>query len=469
MTVRTFSIAPIEIWRSFSLNGQFASLSLALGIASMLAIGGWVSQRLKENILLRSSDVAAVYISDIVSTLVQELATTGQISAENIDHLDMLLVTGALQQRIVAVKVWSEDGTILYSSDPALVNQRFPLNDHVAAALKGETSSQLHELSEERSDESRDYRSLLEVYAPIYSKNNGEVIAVAEFHEDASELENSMAIVKRDTWIFTLFVFSCVALGYASVVQSASRTIKIREDQLFRRIAEISQAMSREKTLCDQIEREARKNVGENGRLLWNLGADLHDGPIQLIGLALLKLDPKNGGMDDADLLQARSAIEQAMQEMRAIIVGLPRPDIKGRKLADCIRETVKNHELRTGTTVRLACAQLSRDVPDAINICACRFIQEGLANAFRHAHGVGQSVQVEGTTDFIRVTVTDSGPGMPASYLGENGQHLGLISLRDRIERLNGTMTISSQPQQGTQLVAWLPLGRKGSNAVQC
>ena len=48
-----------------------------------------------------------------------------------------------------------------------------------------------------------------------------------------------------------------------------------------------------------------------------------------------------------------------------------------------------------------------------------CRFVQEGLANSFRHAGGKGQRVHVSGARGLVRVIVTDRGPGM-ASTAGE-------------------------------------------------
>jgi signal transduction histidine kinase len=305
------------------------------------------------------------------------------------------------------------------------------------------------------------------VYVPVYDRETGEIIAVAEFYEDASALELVVAAAKLHSWMVTFFVLACNVLAYFAVVHGGSKTIEVQRGQLTQRIDELSQAMSREKALRDQVERGAQKVFDENERFLRALGADLHDGPAQLIGLALLKLDQQGGETDETNIQQARSAITQAMREVRAITAGLLLPDISGQKLEDCIEATVRSHEAKTGTKVSLTCSELAAECPDRVKICVCRFIQEGLANAFRHARGIGQRVIVEGETDFIRVTVADSGPGMPKAYPAENGPHLGLIGLRDRLESVNGTMTVSSRPRHGTRLVARLPLSMEKPNAV--
>jgi signal transduction histidine kinase len=259
--------------------------------------------------------------------------------------------------------------------------------------------------------------------------------------------------------MFTIFVLACNVLAYFAVVRGGSRTIELQRGQLTQRIDEISQAMSREKVLRDKVEHGARKVFDENERFLRTVGADLHDGPAQLIGLALLKLDGQDGDQDETNIAQARSAITQAMREVRAIAAGLLLPDISGQTLEDCRDATVRSHEAKTGTKVRLTFSALPADCPDQVKVCVCRFIQEGLANSFRHARGIGQRVLVAGEADFVRVTVADSGPGMPKAYAVADGAHLGLSSLRGRLESVKGTMTVSSWPRRGTRLVARLPL----------
>jgi len=434
-------------------------LALALAIASTVAIGSWVAHRLEEAILLRSSGVASVYISDLVSPLVQDMAATGQISAEGVAELESLLVTGALRLRVVAMKIWSENGTIVYASDPEIIGRRFAPGRSLLNAFNGTISSEINEPSEESSEEFGAHSSIFEVYAPVYDQENGQVIAVAEFYEDASELERVVAAARFHSWMFTFFVLCCNVLGYFLVVHGGSKTIEQQRIQLTQRIDELSQAMEREKALRDHIERGAQKVFDENERFLRALGSDLHDGPAQLIGLALLKLDRQGGDTDEANLHQARAAITQAMREVRAIAAGLLLPDISGQTLEACIEATVRNHEAKTGTKVALKCSDLEPDCPDRLKVCVCRFIQEGLANSFRHAGGIGQRVHVDGEQDFIRVIVADSGPGISRARSGDDGPHLGLISLRDRLESVHGTMTVSSRPRRGTRLVARLPL----------
>ena len=187
-------MSPLDVWRGFSLDRRFATLALALSFASTLAIGGWVTHKIEDGILSRSSGIASVYISDLLSPLVQDLATTGEISGEGFDKLDSLLLTGALRLRIVAIKIWSEDGTIIYSSDPAqMVGKQFVPDESLVSAFSGEIASEIGAPSDESAVEFKAGSAIFEVYAPIYDEQTGDVLAVAEFYEDAADLARLVA------------------------------------------------------------------------------------------------------------------------------------------------------------------------------------------------------------------------------------------------------------------------------------
>lgn len=196
------------------------------------------------------------------------------------------------------------------------------------------------------------------------------------------------------------------------------------------------------------------------------MGSDLHDGPAQLIGLALLKLDHCGAEGDDSKRHQVRTALTQAVRELRDIAAGLLLPEIDGLPLEACVRTMVANHEANTGTKVALTCSRLPAESPERLKVCVCRFIQEGLANSFRHGGGLRQRVRVDGSGGFIRVTVADSGPGIRPAVSPDGGTRLGLSGLRGRLQSMNGTLTVSSQPQRGTRLVARLPLITEKANA---
>ena len=74
-------------------------------------------------------------------------------------------------------------------------------------------------------------------------------------------------------------------------------------------------------------------------------------------------------------------------------------------------------------------------------------------------------SVQLQGAADEIHLTVCDSGTGFDAAA-AMNGRGLGLISMRERVTLVKGTISIASKPHGGTEVSVRVPVD-VGKDAV--
>jgi signal transduction histidine kinase len=82
----------------------------------------------------------------------------------------------------------------------------------------------------------------------------------------------------------------------------------------------------------------------------------------------------------------------------------------------------------------------------------------EALHNSAKHS-GVRQfEVRLWGTSDEIHLTVKDSGAGFDREA-AKWSRGLGLISMEERLKLVKGTLSINSQPKQGTTIYARVPL----------
>ncbi|HEX2952650.1 MAG TPA: ATP-binding protein [Bacillota bacterium] len=100
----------------------------------------------------------------------------------------------------------------------------------------------------------------------------------------------------------------------------------------------------------------------------------------------------------------------------------------------------------------------------DAQNICLYRVLQEALTNVAKHAcaREVKVRLRLEGSTAVLKIE--DDGEGFVESELeNSNGRGVGLLGMRERIEALNGTLSIESRPGRGTILVVRIPWEGEG------
>lgn len=100
-------------------------------------------------------------------------------------------------------------------------------------------------------------------------------------------------------------------------------------------------------------------------------------------------------------------------------------------------------------------------DLPAAVDIALYRFLQEALNNVAKHAQCSQVRVELHCDETTISLTVEDNGRGfdpMAALEIQTQAQGIGLSGMQERLESVGGRLIISSWPDNGTRLVAWIP-----------
>jgi PAS domain S-box-containing protein len=97
--------------------------------------------------------------------------------------------------------------------------------------------------------------------------------------------------------------------------------------------------------------------------------------------------------------------------------------------------------------------------VPEEISLCLFRVLQEALHNAVKHSGVRHFEVQLRGASGEIQLTIRDFGVGFDPEEAMMNNRGLGLISMRERISLVQGTFSIASKPQWGTEINVRVPL----------
>ena len=92
--------------------------------------------------------------------------------------------------------------------------------------------------------------------------------------------------------------------------------------------------------------------------------------------------------------------------------------------------------------------------------------LRESLSNVARHAAASRVSIQLRGYSDSLLVRVQDNGRGFDpdARALGQGGRHVGLKTMRERLDLIGGTLKIDSQPGGPTTITAVIDKWRPGS-----
>lgn len=447
-------------WEGNSLSVQFALMGSAVLLPGMLIIGIWVADKIETIVSLNLSIDSALYMDSFIAPHIQSLATDDFLAKDQEERLDDLLQNTAIGNRVASFKIWKPGGLIAYSSRKSIIGQTFPVTDNLNLAWKGNIASEFDTLTDEEDAKERAAGvPYLEIYSPVRQESTGNIIAVAEFYVKANLFQKALFNAKLQSWLLVGFV-TMVMLGLLFIiVHRGSRTIDFQKMALEARVDELS-------ILRNRLKSASRKTTELNEHFLRHIGSDLHDGPAQLLGLVLLRLDALQSTYqaqaDSADkgndnFRVVRDALNDALEEIRNISAGLVLPELEGLSLGEVLQKVVKTHERRTDSSIQLELENLPTTANRSARICFYRFVQEGLNNAYHHAFGAECKVSATRSREIIELKVADNGSGFNVvnNKKDKSARRLGLAGLRERIESLGGQFEIQSSAGQGTKLIA--------------
>lgn len=197
------------------------------------------------------------------------------------------------------------------------------------------------------------------------------------------------------------------------------------------------------------------------------LARELHDSVTQVLFSLTLNLETAAGLLErnpeKAALLVGRSQemAAEALADMRSLIFELRPAALQEKGLAMALANHVNLFRRRQGIAVSLTLDGEDRLSPDA-EFCLYRIAQEALNNVAKHAKA--RQVQVRYSTEggWAMLKVTDDGAGFDQA--GEAGsQSFGMLGMRERVDALDGTFTVTSAPGQGTCVEARIPVASGG------
>jgi hypothetical protein len=120
---------------------QFLIANLIVLLASMALIGSWVGTQIEAGVLDHAAATAAFFVDSVISPRLQVLATKTALDSNDIGQIDWLMDATLSGRDVVEVKIWSPDGTILYSRNRELIGRHYGIDEDLGLALRGEVNA----------------------------------------------------------------------------------------------------------------------------------------------------------------------------------------------------------------------------------------------------------------------------------------------------------------------------------------
>jgi len=246
-----------------------------------------------------------------------------------------------------------------------------------------------------------------------------------------------------------------------------SRLVACDDDTVVSIVRDITERKRTASALSDR-EIELRQTVERNrhlaGRLIaaqegerHRIARELHDDLSQKlamlsIDLAQLQLSGANPHFD------AAAQVAQIAERTNEIASGVHRLShrlhparLQAIGLVPTLEALCRDTSRQWGTPVDFEHAGVRDPFDPDLALCLYRVTQEALHNVVRHSGATHAAVRLRGSADQVSLEIVDNGSGF--ALRDREGTGLGLVSMRERVTFLGGTLAIETAPGSGTHI----------------
>ncbi len=346
---------------------------------------------------------------------------------------------------IVRVKIWTPDGTIVYSDEQRLVGRQFDLPDEEWEVLTDpKTRAEVSDLDGRENQFERGEGRLLEVYRPVWLPNRDPLLL--EIYSKYDEVTDRTGELWR---------------GFAGItLSSLLALIVLMLPVLWRLTARLRQVQEQREAL---VERAVEASIDERRRIAGNL----HDGVIQdLAGASLVvsSAAARAAAAKETELATslrgASSTVRAGITSMRSLLVDIYPPNLETAGLDQTLEGLAVS--LR-GRDVEVTLA-LDPHAAERLDLSqqqlVYRVAHETLRNANLHARPAHVEVRLSDEPTAVVLEISDDGAGFDAEAARaapERG-HFGLQVLADVALDAGADLAVASRPGAGTRWVLRIP-----------
>lgn len=223
--------------------------------------------------------------------------------------------------------------------------------------------------------------------------------------------------------------------------------------------ARLYQSLREERDRIIAVEEDVRRR----------LARDLHDGPAQMLAAIIMSANFVKEALAHKapehalkELGEMMPVAEKALRQVRTLLFDLRPVILETQGVAPALQSYAQRLREAEGLNVVFTAGgeigRLSHNAESAI----FSIVQEAITNAKKHAHASRIDIELTPTSDNLVVVVRDDGVGFDVKAVTgryEERGSLGMLNMKERAELVQGDLSLSSQPGQGTIITLQVPL----------
>lgn len=195
------------------------------------------------------------------------------------------------------------------------------------------------------------------------------------------------------------------------------------------------------------------------------LAREIHDTLAQNLSAITLQLEALDAMVETGEEAEKLKPLTErllalarnGLTEARNSVLDLRAAPLEGRTLAEALQILAEDIEARAPFTVSFESHDCRRSLPPNIEIGLYRIAQEALTNVEKHADAQSVEIELEASTEWIQLSVSDDGIGFEFEGVKDNG-HFGLKGISERTKLLKGSAHLETCPGNGTRLWVRVP-----------
>lgn len=196
---------------------------------------------------------------------------------------------------------------------------------------------------------------------------------------------------------------------------------------------------------------------------------EIHDGPAQSMSNIVLKAEICERLVESepekakGELKVLKSVVRDTLQDVRKIIYDLRPMSLDDLGLIPTLQRYIATYQEESKIAVSFKTRGVFDQLRPLVSLTIFRLVQEAINNVKKHAHAKKVIVNLEFLEKELKLHIIDNGKGFKLDSLKASGEDInggfGLISMRERVELLDGEFEIDSTVGKGTRLKITVPL----------
>ena len=192
---------------------------------------------------------------------------------------------------------------------------------------------------------------------------------------------------------------------------------------------------------------------------------EIHDGPAQMMANVMMRSDliervfrehGEQAGM--GEIKNLKKMVRNALYEVRRIIYDLRPMALDDLGLVPTLKKYLQPiEEYHSDTKISFVNLGNEKRLPAKFEVALFRLVQESVQNAIKHAEAHEIKVKLELTRNSISVVVKDDGKGFDMNL--DKPESFGILGMKERVELLQGQLSINSKVGRGTIVIIQVPL----------